>query len=107
MEPIDADWSSRVPPDLTPAPEYTSNFSLSQALKSMHLSNNLSDDTLLHALEPMLWQMPNTVTTFVRHPESPARESVARSLVRLWLKSSMAAKPPELTAAPGPPAAGP
>ncbi|WP_433382184.1 NACHT domain-containing protein [Actinoplanes sp. CA-142083] len=94
VEPVDADWSNRVPPGLDPLPsDYVGNFPLGPALKSMHLSNNLSDDALLHTLEPVLRQMPDTVKTFVG---LPARESVARSLIHLWLTSAMAVDLTEL-----------
>ncbi|HEX5203045.1 MAG TPA: AAA family ATPase [Actinoplanes sp.] len=93
---IDADWSNRFAPGHPRPDDYAGNFPVDAALKSMHLSNNLSDDALLHAVEPMLWQTPEAITTFVAHPE---RESVARSLIQLWLTSARTDNPADLARA--------
>jgi hypothetical protein len=90
MTPVEADWSNRIPPDAADLPmTHRGNFALFAALTSMRLSNDLSDDALLHALEPLLWPLGSTVQTFVRH-EPTHTESVAHSLIRLWTASGLA-----------------
>ncbi|WP_051808716.1 NACHT domain-containing protein [Actinoplanes subtropicus] len=85
---VDTDWSHRVVPGSPPRPEFQANFALVPALTSMSLSNNLSDDTFLHALEPLLYEVPEAITTFVRHPDITGTESVAHSLLRMWMASA-------------------
>jgi len=81
---VEAGWSTRLPPSPAEvAGSYRGNFDWDAALKSMHLSNNLSDDAVLHALEPLLRWIPRAVQTFVHHGPGDT-ESVAHSLVRLW-----------------------
>lgn len=65
-----------------------SNFSVSPEVTSMHLSGALGDDILRHAVEPVLGRLPIAVLGFVLHGRDDA-ESVAHSLFRLWLSSSL------------------
>jgi hypothetical protein len=62
----------------------------------MLLSNNLSDDAMLHAAEPLLTAVPSALTTFVTHPDGRI-ESVAHILTRLWTTSALAAPSDDLT----------
>ncbi|MCO8270722.1 hypothetical protein M1L60_08925 [Actinoplanes sp. TRM 88003] len=94
---LDVNWLNDFPPGLEPAPVWRSRFQLPPALKSMHLSNNLSDDTFLHALEPLIEQLPESLTTWVR-TDGDADESLARSLVELWLASAFEEEPVALAA---------
>ncbi|MFF5288295.1 NACHT domain-containing protein [Paractinoplanes globisporus] len=97
VTPIEPDWSNRIAPG-TPPPTYlTANFALGPALKSMNLSNNLSDDALLHALEPLLRRAPSALGTFVT--EDDRTESMAHALIHLWMTSTSDAGPVELTRA--------
>jgi hypothetical protein len=96
---VDAGWSNRLPPDAADLPSaHRGNFALFAALKSMHLSNQLSDDALLHALEPLLGQLRLAVQTFVRHGPDDI-ESVAHSLIQLWITSGLGDSADELAAA--------
>jgi hypothetical protein len=61
----------------------------------MHLSGALSDDILRHAVEPLLGRLPLAVLGFVLHGRDDA-ESVAHSLIRLWLSSSLDDEPERL-----------
>jgi len=97
--PIDMSWSHRIAPGAPPRSAFLANFTLASALTSMQLSNNLSDDTLLHALEPLLDEAPDALTTFVQHADAPEIESVAHCLLRLWLTSTSDATRSELIAA--------
>ena len=97
--PIDMNWSHRIRPGAPPRSVFLANFTLAPALTSMYLSNNLSDDTLLHALEPLLYEAPDALTTFVQHAGAPEPESVAHSLLRLWMVSTSDANRSELIAA--------
>jgi hypothetical protein len=72
-----------------------SNFNVDQEIKSMHLSGALSDDVLRHAVEPLLGRLPLAVLGFVLHGRDDA-ESVAHSLFRLWLASSLDDEPERL-----------
>ncbi len=58
----------------------------------MHLGHALSDDTLVHALEPLIQQMPEALTTFVLR-ERGGDESLVRSLIELWLASAFETSP--------------
>jgi hypothetical protein len=90
------DWSNRVDQQ-SPRPACTGNFGLQAALKSMHLSNNLSDDTLPHALEPLIERMPDAICTFVRGPSGTT--SVAYALIRVWVSSALGDDPQALGSA--------
>ena len=85
---MDTSWLNDVPPDRRPAPVHRSKFEFPAALTSMHLSNALSDDTLLHALEPLLDRAPGTLVTFVGQ-DGHADVSLASSLLDLWLSSAL------------------
>lgn len=71
------------------------HFPIHTALKSMHLSGAFSDDALRHALDPLLSWSPELMINFVRHG-SGEYESVAHSLISLWLASARRAEPAEL-----------
>ncbi|GIM88246.1 NACHT domain-containing protein [Paractinoplanes toevensis] len=98
FRPLDAGWSNRVRPPGRDVVGYPANFSWGPALTSMHLSNNLSDDTLLHAMEPLVFRLPEAAAHYVVH-ESGETESVARSLVAVWLASGLVEDPETLAAA--------
>ncbi|SNY55161.1 hypothetical protein SAMN05421748_11659 [Paractinoplanes atraurantiacus] len=73
---------------------FTAAVELPPAVRSMRLTNRLSDDLLLHALEPMIRRMPAALTQFSA-PDEWFHTSVANTLVRMWLAES----PQELDAA--------
>ncbi|MFI7540412.1 NACHT domain-containing protein [Actinoplanes sp. NPDC049599] len=89
---IDPYWSHRHGPDQDirdsyPGGGFSNYFPLGPVLKSMHLINALSDDALRHVVEPLIERLPDTVVTFAIHGPEDA-ESIAHSLVRLWLASA-------------------
>ncbi|GLY94797.1 hypothetical protein [Actinoplanes sp. NBRC 103695] len=61
-------------------------YDMGEALRSMHLSNNLSDDVLRHTADPLLEHLPGAVTQFVVHGPGDA-ESVAHSLLLVEMSS--------------------
>lgn len=65
---------------------FGATFEIPPALRSMHLSNHLSDDALLHALEPLIHRIPAALTQFApRDDHDGGHSSVAHSLIRMWL----------------------
>jgi hypothetical protein len=87
--PVDLLWSLRVHPDDEPAPTLTGfndDTSFGLALRAMTLDGYLSTDLLRHALEPLIASTPSSLTEVVVHGPGDA-ESVARSLLSLWLAS--------------------
>ncbi|GAA2660514.1 NACHT domain-containing protein [Paractinoplanes durhamensis] len=96
VDPLDPAWSNRMRPrERGGAGGYPGNFSWGPALTSMQLSNNLSDDTLLHAMEPIVFRLPNAARYYVVH-EQGETESIARSLIEVWLASAGPADPETL-----------
>jgi hypothetical protein len=84
---VDMLWSLSVHPDDTPERSLTGfndDTSFEVALRSMALDGYLSGDLLRHALEPLIATMPRALTEVVVHAPGDA-ESVARSLLDLWL----------------------
>jgi hypothetical protein len=97
---IDPFWSHGFGPDwdfrhANPGSSFSDYFPLGPALKSMQLSNALSDDALRHALEPLLNRLPEAVVSFMLHGPDDT-ESVAHSLIHLWLASAMSDQPQHL-----------
>ncbi|GID26077.1 NACHT domain-containing protein [Paractinoplanes brasiliensis] len=84
-DPMDVAWFNNHPRGTSRPHVYRSDFELHTLLRSMHLSNSLGDNTLLHALEPLLERLPAGLTTFVT--VNGVEQSVARGLVELWLSS--------------------
>jgi hypothetical protein len=86
---VDPLWAHSVHPD-DPAPPTLTGFSddtsFELALRSMSLDGYLGTDLLRHALDPILATMPAAVTEIVVHSPGDA-ESIARSLLNLWLAS--------------------
>ncbi|WP_196199609.1 hypothetical protein [Plantactinospora alkalitolerans] len=72
-------------------------FEVPPALRSMQISNHLSDDALLHALEPLIRRIPAALTQFTA-PEDGRHSSVAHSLTRMWLAISQSPSPEDLVA---------
>ncbi|MEU4422573.1 AAA family ATPase [Actinoplanes sp. NPDC024001] len=70
-------------------------FPIYTALQSMHLSGAFSDDALRHALDPLLSWAPELMINFVGHGPREY-ESVAHSLISLWLASAQRAEPSAL-----------
>ncbi|MEU4240643.1 hypothetical protein [Actinoplanes sp. NPDC026619] len=92
---VDPAWSNRLYRiDRDGGSGFFANFDWYPAMTSMHLSNNLSDDTLLQAMEPMLTSFPHLAGYHVVH-ESGRTESVAHSLMRVWMAAGFA--PADLT----------
>jgi hypothetical protein len=94
---VDPFWSHGFGPewdfrDSDPGSGFSDHFALGPALTSMQLSSALSDDTLRHALEPLLDRLPTAVMTFALHGRDDA-ESFARMLVRLWVASALGDEP--------------
>jgi hypothetical protein len=84
---VDLLWSLSVHPDSQPDRSlsgFNDDASFDVALRSMSLDGYLSDDLLRHALEPLIATMPHALTEVVVHAPGDA-ESVARSLLNLWL----------------------
>ncbi|MBM2621865.1 hypothetical protein JIG36_40835 [Actinoplanes sp. LDG1-06] len=90
-DPMDVTWFNDHPPGTATPEVHRSEFGLHTLLKSMQLSNSLGDSTMLHALEPLVARVPDALTTFV------GDESLAHSLVELWLASAL--DTPDLLAA--------
>ncbi|MEV6342865.1 AAA family ATPase [Actinoplanes sp. NPDC051851] len=63
-------------------------FELDLAVTSMNLTSALSDDVLRHALGPFIDHLPQSLTHFIVHDQDDT-ESVAHSLVHLWLTSAL------------------
>jgi hypothetical protein len=102
IEDVDPFWSHERGPDWQfrhmPGSGFSNYFELGAAMKSMLLSNNLSDDAMMHSLAPMLARLPDAVLSFRVHgPEDS--ESVGHSLIHLWLTSALGDDPAELVRA--------
>jgi len=69
--------------------------SFPEALRSMDLSSNLSDDLLRHAVEPLMRAMPESITNLAHHAPTDV-ESVAHSLVHLWTTSALDQDPEQV-----------
>jgi hypothetical protein len=100
VDDIDPIWSHNLGPeweleDAGPGSGFSNHFPLGAALKSMHLSNALSDDAIRHILDPLTGRLPETVVTFVVQGPGDT-ESIAHSLVQLWLTSSLGDPPDRL-----------
>ncbi|XVV17088.1 NACHT domain-containing protein [Actinoplanes sp. CA-131856] len=63
---------------------FPASVELPAALRSMQLTNHLSDDLLLHALEPLIRRIPSALTQFSASVEG-RHSSVAHTLIRMWL----------------------
>jgi hypothetical protein len=84
---LDPTWSNLTQPRTGSERQgYLGNFLWGPSMTSMHLSNNLSDDTVLHAIEPLVVEFPEASRYYVVH-DSGRTESVAHSLVALWVTS--------------------
>jgi hypothetical protein len=84
---VDLLWSHSVHPGDEPGPSlsgFHDDTSFEVALRSMSLDGYLSNDLLRHALEPLIATMPAALTEVVVHGPGDA-ESIARSLLNLWL----------------------
>ncbi|MFG1604212.1 NACHT domain-containing protein [Actinoplanes sp. NPDC049265] len=88
VEKVDPLWSFRTDGS---APFETA-YEMDEALRSMHLSNHLSEDVFRHAVEPLLDHMPRAVTHFFAHGPGDA-ESVAHSLLSLLMVSAADEEP--------------
>jgi hypothetical protein len=89
--PVDPLWAHGIHPDDPPATGtalngFNDRTSFEVALRSMSLDGYLSTDLLRHALDPVLARMPEALTEIVVHGPGDA-ESIARSLLNLWLAS--------------------
>ncbi|MDY7090595.1 MAG: hypothetical protein SYR96_36575 [Actinomycetota bacterium] len=84
-DPMDVAWFNDHLPDAS-RPVYRPDFELHTLIRSMHLSNSPGDDALLHVLEPLLERLAGGLITFVT--ADGVDQSVARSLVELWLSSA-------------------
>jgi hypothetical protein len=93
---LDVYWSNRVEPGRSGA--FAADFQMVPELRSMHLSNHLSDDALLHAVEPLIRRVPEAFTHFHTLEDGDHR-SVAHSLARMWLAISRSPSTEELLAA--------
>jgi hypothetical protein len=98
VQPVDPLWSHNLVSGLEPVGGLITRFRLDPALTSMQLTNNLSDDALRHALQPLIDRLPETLTHFVVQGPGDA-ESVGHSLVSLWLTSTLSDHPDELVRA--------
>ncbi|AGZ45333.1 hypothetical protein AFR_35385 [Actinoplanes friuliensis DSM 7358] len=62
--------------------------SIDQMNSLLQLMGQEGGDVMLHAVEPLAAELPRSLTTFVVH-EAGEVESIARSLTRVWLTSSL------------------
>lgn len=88
---VDPLWSHGIHPDDPPPAGavltgFNDDTTFELALRSMSMDGYLSSDLLRHALDPVLARMPDTLTEIVVHGPGDA-ESIARSLLNLWLAS--------------------
>ncbi|MFJ6198249.1 NACHT domain-containing protein [Micromonospora sp. NPDC092111] len=97
-DPTDVNWINGLEPGESRDEMFKAGFEIPPALRSMHLSNRLSDDMLLHALEPLIRRIPAALTQFGER-EHGGHLSVAHTLTRMWLAVSLNAPPEELVAA--------
>jgi hypothetical protein len=91
---LDLRWSHRHAPTREPS-LFADYAPLDPVLTSMSLTGMLSDDTLRHALEPLLDRLPETLGRFVLRGENEV-ESVAHGLLRLLLASALEDGPASL-----------
>jgi hypothetical protein len=89
---VEPRWSlgfASVRDDATVGNGFWYTLEVDRALKSMHLSNDLSEDVIRHFAEPMLRRLPEACLAFVvQGPDDT--ESVAHSLLSMWLTSALA-----------------
>ncbi|MER5336935.1 hypothetical protein [Micromonospora sp. NPDC002717] len=97
-DPTNVYWINGLEPGESRDEIFKAAFEIAPALRSMHLSNHLSDDTLLHALEPLIRRIPATLTQFAER-EYGGHLSVAHTLIRMWLAVSLNVPSDELVAA--------
>ncbi|GAA3962589.1 NACHT domain-containing protein [Actinoplanes auranticolor] len=100
VDDVDPFWSHGFGPDWflrdsEPGSSFHDGFPLRAALKSMQLSNAISDDTFRHALEPLLDHLPEAVVTFALHGRDDT-DSFARMLVQVWVTSALSEEPARL-----------
>lgn len=74
--------------------------SVDLTFQQLQLRGNLGDDILRHALEPLIPRIGRAVSSFAVHARGDV-ESVARSLITLWLVSNLQEPDDALTAAYG------
>ena len=97
-DPTNVYWINALGPGESEDETFKSAFEVWPALRSMQLSNHLSNDTLLHALEPLIRRIPAALTQFSQQGHG-GHHSVAHSLVRMWLAVGLNAPSEELVAA--------
>jgi hypothetical protein len=103
VDDVEPYWSHNMAPGThmrlwEPGSGFSNYFPLGPALKSMQLTDGLSDDALRHVVDPLLDRLPETVSAFVvRSPDDT--DSVAHSLLRLWLASTLGDEPEDLMTA--------
>ncbi|MFG2064884.1 NACHT domain-containing protein [Micromonospora sp. NPDC048871] len=97
-EAIDVRWINGLNPDESQAEVFRAAVELPPALRSMQLSNHVSDDVLLHALEPLIHRIPTALTEFGER-SSGGHQSMAHTLIRMWLAVSLNAPAEDLVAA--------
>lgn len=97
-DPTDVYWINALGPGDSRDDTFKAAFEIPPALRSMHLSNHLSDDTLLHALEPLIRRIPAALIQFAER-EYGGHLSVAHTFIRMWLAVSLNAPSEELVAA--------
>nr|WP_239162637.1 ATP-binding protein [Actinoplanes rishiriensis] len=93
IESVEPFWSHSIPPGAEErsweASSVISNFfELESTQRSVQLSGNLSDDAFRHALQPLIDSIPHTLSAFVIQ-RTGELESIAHSLIRLWLASEL------------------
>ncbi|RLK09753.1 hypothetical protein DER29_6315 [Micromonospora sp. M71_S20] len=97
-DPTDVYWANALAPGESRDKTSEAAFETSPALRSMHLSNRLSDDMLLHALEPLIRRIPAAWNQFAEG-EDGSGISVAHAFIRMWLAVSLDTPSEELVAA--------
>ena len=88
VEEVDLLWAHGVAPGRPFDVATAGEFDLPPALTSMHLSSNLSEDLMRHALQPLLSGFPSSWLTSLELHGPQDAESLAHSLLQLWLLSA-------------------
>ncbi|WP_213452167.1 NACHT domain-containing protein [Rhizomonospora bruguierae] len=96
-DPTDVYWINGLEAGGSRDVAFAATFEIPPALRSMQLSNRLSDDALLHALEPLIHRIPAALTQFATRENG--HSSVAHSLIRMWLAVPRRLSSKELVAA--------
>jgi hypothetical protein len=93
VEPVDPHWIHEFGPGswgwtAERRSGFSGHISVQDIVRSLQLRGGLGDNVLRHALEPVMTRMGEALTSFVCQSVREA-ESIARSLIELWLTSHL------------------